>query len=312
MATKIMTPEVEEKIAAGQKMLANSVLLQLSFSRWGINRKLSKTEYEVDADKKRTSAQKRLIECKEYDAIRSHDVETAAWVRDRSVPSPFRAGMYQIALSTIEAVLEYLDKRVEAREALVTAFLDAYDDAVESAAKPKSDGGLGALFRGTDYPSRERVGKHFWVDTRVLTFDTPDALKKVRAGLYEREKKKLDLTIAQAVDDVNALLMAELQGMVDHMVEKMKPGEDGKRKKLHASLIPNVTAFLDQLPSRNLTGNDELTQVAKQMRDLLSGVDVDMLKKEEGLRASVGQGFSKIKERIDASMETVGRRRMRL
>ena len=58
--------------------LENSVLLSVNKHAWGIRKKADLSKVETAADKSMLSMSKKLIECKEYDAIQTHFGKTEA------------------------------------------------------------------------------------------------------------------------------------------------------------------------------------------------------------------------------------------
>jgi hypothetical protein len=89
-----------------------------------------------------------------------------------------------------------------------------------------------------------------------------------------------------------------LQQLVASMVEKLTPGEDGKKRRFHSSLIENFNDFLSTFELRNVTDDAELAAVVAQARAILGGVNAEDVRKNEAIRANLQAGFGKIAERL--------------
>ncbi len=101
-----------------------------------------------------------------------------------------------------------------------------------------------------------------------------------------------------------------MKDLVDHLIERLQPGEDGKRKKFHASNVQNISTFLDNFQIRNVTDDAELAQLVEVSKQLLSGVSPDDLRKNEVDRECLTKGFGKVKEFLDTMVETAGSRKI--
>src|SRR5262249_11167111 len=161
------------------------VLLVVGFHRLGNTRKVNPAEIEVHADKSMVRVNKSLIDSKEFDAIRTHDGQTRAWLMSRALPSMFKEGVFRVPNTLVVEVDEYLKKRADEREHLVTQFKASYRTRVFEASERLRD-----LFNQNDYLNADEAASKFGLTWKYISLATPDSLKNLRAGLFEREKEK--------------------------------------------------------------------------------------------------------------------------
>jgi hypothetical protein len=293
---KTTTQAVPKKDPA--EVLQNeTVILQLQLRRPGSKRKVSTDEIDAgDADKKLLSVAKDIYNSDELEAIVAHDTETRTFLRSISVPNTLlKGGHYCLRTEAVQMVDEYLDAREAESNGLIADFLGAYPTLKKIAQE-----NLGKLFDERDYPSEDQLRRAFRWSVTWLALETPEALKKVRAAMYDREQKKLRKRFDEAAANVTVVLRQQVAALVSHMVDQLGTNPaTGKRKGFRDSLVSNFREFLTKFPFRNL-GDDDLTKLVTDAGKLLDGVDPDMLRKNDGLRESVAAGFEGIKGKLDA------------
>lgn len=271
-----------------------SVLLVVGFHRLGNSRKVSTSQVEVDADKSMLHINKNLLDAREYDAIRTHDGQTRAWLATRALPSLFKEGVFRVPNKLVVDVDEYLTARAAERKELVEAFRKAYVQRVTEAVAR-----LNGLANINDYLTADDAAAKFGLTWRYVTFATPDALKNLRAGLFEREKAKVAKMVEEAAEEIKTVLRVQMAALVKRMVAQLAPSVDGKRKKIYDSLVGNVADFLNTFNARNLADDVELTKLVDQARNVIAGVQPELLRESDGIRESVQTGFTKIQKALD-------------
>ena len=273
-----------------------AVALSLKLHKIGLRQALEDDEFEAGgASKEMVSASKKLFDdCDELDAIRSYLSQTKRRVEALSLPSGFRGGMWFVKTTTVEELDAYLEERASGLAPIVEKFVAVLDQRVAEA-KAK----LGALAANAKWPTAARVRRRFKIEYSWLVFETPESLKGLSKGLYNRERQKMAGSLAEAREAGLALLRSEMQGLVTHMLERLAPGDDGKAKIFKKGTVEGLADFLTNFEKRNLVDDEELGSVVKKAAKLLDGVDAKMLRDEEGVRNAVTRGFGAIKEAVD-------------
>lgn len=271
-----------------------SVLLVVGFHRLGNTRKVSTSQIDVDADKTMLHVNKNLLDAREYDAIKTHDGKTRAWLTTRALPSMFKEGVFRVPNTLVVEVDDYLKERAAERVELVKAFEKAYAGRVKEALVR-----LNGLANANDYLTAEDAAEKFALKWRYVTFSTPDALKNLRDGLFEREREKLATEVKAAADEIKQVLRVQMAALVKRMVVQLTPSVDGKKKKIYDSLVGNVADFLATFNARNLADDGELQGLVEKARQTIAGVGPELLRESDGIRESVQKGFTEIQAQLD-------------
>jgi hypothetical protein len=271
-----------------------SVLLVVEFHKLGNTRKVNTSQIEVDADKSMLHINKNLLDSPEYDAIRKHDGQTRAWLVTRALPSLFKEGVFRVPNTLIVEVDEYLNRRKIQREILVRDFRDGYDGRVTEALQR-----LNGLGNPDDYLDSQEAASRFGLRWKYVTFTTPDALKNLKEGLFEREREKIAKMVEEANEEIRSVLRLQMSALVKRMVTQLTPSSDGKRKKIYDSLTGNVEDFLGTFNARNLADDTELQSLVKRARDVMIGVDPEVLRDADDVRTLVKSGFDQINKQLD-------------
>jgi hypothetical protein len=295
MATGLFsTIEERATMSASQNVFDRAVALSLDFHRLGTSKKVSSGAVESDADKDYIRVQKDILKSEQLEAIKKHDGVTARMIRDRSIPSLFKSGLYLVGLPNVVEVDQLLVTRIEERADLITAFLTQYE---YQAGRAKS--ALGSLYDPRDYPSVEVVKSRFSVEFSFIEFGAPGRLAQVNPELLRREQEKMRVTVQNAVDEGLKLLRLQMSELVDHMIERLSPAADGKRKVFRDTLTENIDEFLRLFNGNNLAGDAELQAFVDKARGLMKGIDSDVLRKQDTVRDKVLAGFQDIKNGVD-------------
>lgn len=288
---------MDKRFDSATRFTQSAVALSLKLHMIGMRQSLDDSEFEASgASKEMVSASKKLFDqCDELDAINSHMWATKKWVEARSLPSGFRGGIYFVRTSAVEEIDTYLEERAEEMRPLVESFVAVLDQRIAEA-KVK----LGKLAETATWPTATRIRRRFRVEWGWMVFETPESLKGLSKSLYNREREKAAGQIAEAREQAITLLRQQMKKLVDHMVERLTPGDDGKAKTFKAGTVESLGEFLKNFELRDLAEDAELQGVVGKATRLLDGVDAKLIRSEEGVRNAVARGFSDIQTKLDA------------
>jgi hypothetical protein len=284
--------------AVGKGLFDSAVLLSLELKSFGTSRKLKDSEFDVDASRDKCGANKKLLKSDELKAITRHDAETRQRIALYTLPSQFRSGLYLLPLASIEAVDKILRESIDKRADLVSIFCSKYDTIRWQDSQAADAGGLGGLFKESDYPAVSDVRSAFSMSYSYTEFSAPGKLKSISSELFEREQAKAQSCWKNAIEEGQALLRGAFASLIDHMADRLRPAADGKPKIYRDTLISNVVDFLNTFDSRNLAGDEELARLVKETASMLSGVTPADLRKSETIRARVQAGVESIKTNL--------------
>jgi hypothetical protein len=294
-----MTDTLTNMPQAPEKMTNSSgeyVLVQLRFKCFGITKKADKTKLTTEADKDRLNVSKRIIDSKTYNAISKHDWETREWIKRRALPSMFADGIYMVKPSIINKLYAYLEQRKQEREALVAEFSQVYQYKVEEAKKA-----LANQFNPKDYPPTDEVVRRFGMYWMTFVLKTPDQVGALNKELFESEQRRLASVFAIAEQNGIRALRLKAKELTDHMVERLTPAEDGKKKIIRTSVLENLQEFLDTF--QDVSNDQELGAQVKRLGEVLKGVDAPALRSSEKARDYTKARFQELQGNLDQLVE---------
>lgn len=282
-----------------------TVCIEVGFSRFGQWRKLPMEKVEVQADKTRLRAGKKILDCPQLDAIQKADTAIKKWLESKAIPCPLRDSTLMLPFSVVDTVEGRLNGyQTFERPGLVEAFMGVYRE-YEADARVSLD----TVYDPTNYPDEEEVRGEFEFTYRYVDFSVPGKLSSVSALAASRAMEQAETEIVEATEAVKAMMLATLQDLVAHLAERLKPEPDGKKKRLYDSAITNLTEFLDGLvPKAEAADATELIAMGEKCKAILKGVDMDMLRDNAGMKAWVQQKMEVVKSEIDGLVQPVGRK----
>jgi hypothetical protein len=192
------------------------------------------------------------------------------------------------------------------RKQLVQAFLSAYPGLCQNAATR-----LRGLYNPTDYPAVDEVGREFGFSWQYVSFGVPEQLKGISHEVWEQEREKAAVRMAEASTEIQVVLRETMAKLVQHMADRLKTGPDGKPLRFKETTVENLVEFLMNFEFRNVTDDNELQALVSQARDLMQGVTADDLRTTGDLRSKLQQGMTGIAAQLDTLLIRTGSRKFR-
>lgn len=274
------------------------LLVDFSVSSYDGAIKDNRTQEDVatraSASARATSVRKNLFaECKELEAIKKFvaNVRTA-----KHYPATMPWSDTGTRLLVAARMPQYVAMMGEAKETffqLVDEFLVKYDSLIAAQAFTN-----GALFDRSEYLTREQVRRrfawHFTLSPLPVSGDFRlDIENETQRELVRHYEQAFQERVAAAVRDP----WTRLHKVLARISTQLTPNEDGTRKKLYDSMLDNAQELIDTLADFNITNDPNLEAARTALARSLVGVDIDELKKQPDLRATV-------KEQVDAIIKT--------
>ncbi len=166
------------------------------------------------------------------------------------------------------------------------------------------------LYNAADYPSPEYVASKFDFSWDFLSLTVPDELKL--SNKFQEASEDLAAKINNVQEEITLVMRQSLLDLVTHLKASLEPSTDGKQKRLHATTVTNLQEFLASLPSRNITGDEELSKLAADVSKLIHpGVNADLLKKDESFKSTVIDQMGSIAGELAKLVEVIPGRKFR-
>ena len=284
----IALPEVRNM---GQDLAQRTVCVKVRLGRLGNTRRVSNSQVEVDTDKSLIRVSKHLLDSQELRLIANFDGEVRRYLYDTCLP--FDAGIHLCPLGLLEPIEGKLREFGTRRQELVKAFL-AYPTLCQDAAKR-----LRSLYNPADYPPLEYVEQQFTFIWQYISFGVPDQLREISTKIWQDEREKAALVMAEAGLEIQQVLRTAMAELVKHMRDRLKDGPDGKPLRFKETTVSNLVDFLGTFDFRNVTDDADLKSLVDRARTMLAGLSADALRTTGDLRAKVQQGMADLADELD-------------
>jgi len=295
-----MNQTVEQESTTSMEDL--TLCLQIRFSGPTARRKADLDLIETgDTDKAMLNVSKLVWDSDEFRAVRRHRSYMKAYVKAKSLPSPFlKEGIFSVPLPSVEKMQQRIEEMKQEDAELVDAFMARYEgsngkESLEQEARRR----LGAQFDAGDYPDAATLRSQFTIETQFIETKTPSRLQTISPTLYEAERRRAAERWQVIEQNAEQLLLSGLHELVQKMVDQLGRTEDGKKKAFRKTSVEKLAGFLEELPLRNVMQNDDINDLCTKASRLLEGVDVDSIKKHDDYREGVRKSFEVLAERLD-------------
>ena len=276
----------------GMDLAKKTVCIKISLSTIGNTRKVSTAQIEADADKDLLRVSKRLVDSAELKAITRFDGEIRRFLYN--ICLPFEIGIHLLPIAALETVEHRLRQLAGDRRQLVHAFISAYPSLCQDAATR-----LRGLYNPTDYPAVDEAAREFGFSWQYVSFGVPEQLKGISREVWEQEREKAAVRMAEASTEIQIVLRESMAKLVQHMADRLKEGPDGKPLRFKETTVSNLVEFLGTFDFRNVTDDSELKGLVEKAREMLVGVSADDLRTTSGVRAKVQQGMADLAAELD-------------
>jgi hypothetical protein len=286
------------------KISDDTVALIFGIHKWGNSRsanlpalmKARNATLPESAEAKRLKLSKQLLVSTEYDRIGNFMTGVKEWIAGRSVPSFFRDGCFLFNLNMVTVVDVYLNEQKPILQSVIDEFMKVYPTKInEAKAILEPDG----QFNVGDYPMPEDLRSSFYWDYQWVSFVVPEGLP---TAIREQAVAKMQNMWDDAAVSITSALREGFGALVTHAIDKLTPAEDGKRKVIRDTFVPNLMEFLDTFNNRNVTNDIELQVLVNRARTVMSGIDST---KELKDNAAVQKVIRREFEKISKTMETM-------
>jgi len=161
---------------------------------------------------------------------------------------------------------------------------------------------LGQLYASKDYPDPDTLGDEFQIVWGFPNIDPPNYLKELNPALYAQEQARIAARFEEAVAQAEQAVAAELQELVAHLVTKLTPNEDGKRKTLNEKALKGLADFVQKFRQISIHSSPELEAMVKQVDGIAKGLDLKDLKANPEHQQSLFNDVSMIKDTLDTML----------
>lgn len=282
-----------------------AMLVNLRISLYSGRKKDTQTQAEVVQSKgsnssRAASVYKNLFcDSKELDAITKFQAKARKRHYEMTLPWEDQGARLLPTAALMDYQAEMSGHQAEFNR-LVQVFLDKYDTLVAAAAFQ-----LGALFDRAEYPKRETVAKQFGFEMQYTPLPVAgdfrlDIESEVQADLARQYEARMQEQLDAAQQDAWTRVYEALQRFQD----RLTLNEDGTRKVFRETMVTNAQELCEVLTKLNVTRDPALEKARAQLQNLLAGVDVQDLRKEEGARLQTLQAVNNILDAFDWGVET--------
>jgi hypothetical protein len=155
---------------------------------------------------------------------------------------------------------------------------------------------LAGLADASDYPDATTVRSSF-----NLSFDfAPIPNGSEFRGLPEHFLAKLAGSLAkkqtQMLETAQKDMWERARKRVSHIVERLKDPD----AKVWEATVENVRELVDLLPAWDITGSDQVREIAEDIQKMLSGVDVKDIRADQRVRADVVSQAQRVVDKLNA------------
>lgn len=281
----------------------NTVILSLDCHKPGKTKQVDEGEVTVSAttdeerklEQRRLKVSKRIWESPELDAIDQHMGKVKRYVADQALPvKTIKAGMHAIEAGRIPTVVNTLRRFVDELQPLKDDFEAAYPRLIE-----ETYADLGPIVEPTDFKPIEVLLDQISITWQMLTFDVPaKVLGKISAALVEEEQQKIVAHTASMTDQLETALAVAVSGVIEHLTERLKPGKDGKPRKISDAAVEKYNRLLGDVLSQNVTHNERLAGIVEQAQAVINAATPAELSTNKGVRQTVLQSMERLAQEM--------------
>jgi hypothetical protein len=187
----------------------------------------------------------------------------------------------------------------------VNVFISEYDECKRKAQEELKDS-----YNEKNYPTTDYMRSGCWIERQILEYSTPSENKvgSVISQIALNEAKK---RMNDATQQVVYALREQFRDLVSHLAEQLGTQADGKKKRLHESVVNSFNEWVDLFSKRNVMGDTEMQELVNLSKNILQGKSVTLLRDDEAIRSSIRESMNSVKNQLDGLLIDRPARRIR-
>jgi hypothetical protein len=154
---------------------------------------------------------------------------------------------------------------------------------------------LGGLANPADYPSAEEVRDAFKLEFDFIPIPTTAGFAGLPDAVLEKLGDALQARQLRAVEASQAAMWERVRESVGHLADRLVDG-DGR---LHKSAVEAVRELITLLPGFDFSGDPRVHDVVTEIQGMLTGVDVEDIRKHDATRQDVLDRAKAITSKLD-------------
>jgi hypothetical protein len=190
------------------------------------------------------------------------------------------------------------DADAKIRSLAKTELARAYPRLLEEAKKR-----LKKHFNPQDYLTVEQLVQRFYLSYQLLEIKPPDP-EKLDAKLFRKEKEKWEKIWTDAAENADRLLSVGMVEQIKKLLANLAPSSDGKQKRIAPTSLDGLNEFLATFNPRNMQNNQQLKALADRAKEIIKGVNPEVLRQSKNARDFVRVGFEQIEKKLAPMVES--------
>lgn len=269
-----------------------AVLAHLNISTWGTER-VDKSQSERiniinKADPKAAKCMKNLMVGTDITKqITDYAARIRLWHSETSMPWE-NSGARLLPTSLYMSWSDELDLRKKEFERMVNNLIPQYLNLQQQAKYA-----LGDMWNPNDYPSEHEVARKYkWEHFVTEVPSSGHFCVDVTTDTLNQMQKTCDDHVQRAIADAMHKPWKKLHSLLTTMSSKLRTDSESGKKRFHKTFISNALDLSELLQHMNVTNDPQLTKASRQLRQLLIGADLDVIKESKEVRKDM-------KEQVD-------------
>jgi len=286
-----------------KELFKKACLVQLSTSVWRTSKALNQSVLaeKIGEEAEFLRVRKYLVSPTILGPVNTAAQQARNAIKKTALPFPI-TGIYMVPKDSLTEIDERLKHFEERFWNCYSDFKSIYEQSTEDAREI-----LKELFDESDYPID--IKSKFKFEWRYMTIDLPKKTTVLTPAMYEREKQKFQEMMDETRENAVIALREEFSQVVSHLVDRLNSDND-KPRVISNNLFNKINEFINDLGTRNLFEDDELSQLAEETRGIINGVSAYSLKYSLDLRSRIHDQMDNLKSTIDVSIQDMPRRKL--
>lgn len=279
------------------KLSERALLFSVSIHGWTGQRKNSKasSEYctQINAAKDAVDLLAKIVPKRELDPIRRSGQRAYRFFVTNTLP--WSDGGWRILPS--EKFFAFRTKLLEMiadHDNKVAELAKRWPEITsESALKQR----LGKLYDPNIVPSASSLGSRFYISKDMMAL--PPMSKDFRIQMNQEGMDEFEQELKASWQKMTSNALNEVWSRLAELISKIAETMSQRDKKFHNTIISNLKDFCDEIPSFNITDDENLEELRKDVMNKLACIDPEDLKEIPNKRKQASKDAKELLKTID-------------
>ena len=255
------------------------------------NKAIASSAINADADMAEFATRLYDFTTDKWKRIKQVRADALSTWRRMSIDYPSEDGVRLMRRELVETFVEKMKAFQRDLHDAAVELNDRFDEILEEGRLRRGD-----AWRREDYP--ENLLNAFALNFSFPSVECATEMRNLNPELWMQECNRVREELDEALHRAESMYLGELDKAIEHILDKLRPNEDGSKKMLRETALTNIVDLVETFKRTNLGGRESVQRLTEKLEEATGNTVTYMLRKNEAYRSLIQERLQAIKTEV--------------